>query len=196
MWFQDLNDQLKSLKMELDKKQDVNPEEIAALRNKNFRLKSAVEELQQDFEKQKETRENELDSLREENRVLLTKMKAMESQVSFRTGPLNRNDTVKPLQEIYHKCFKLLFHPRYWFQATIKKEVSPLVSECNSIEEMVDKLESEKLEAVNGNKDEEQRKKVTELEKVWICRVELSSDLDIRHRVVTWDWEWETVIKN
>ena len=68
--------------MELDKKQDVNPDEIAALRNKNSRLKSAVEELQQDFEKQKETRENELDSLREENRVLLTKLKAMESQVS------------------------------------------------------------------------------------------------------------------
>ena len=29
-----------------------------------------------------------------------------------------------------------------------------------------------------------------------IFGVELSSDLDIRHRVVTWEWEWETVIKN
>lgn len=41
-----------------------------------------------------------------------------------------------------------------------------LVNECNSIEEMLDKLESEKLQAVNGNTNEEQKKKISELEKV------------------------------
>ena len=77
-----------------------------------------------------------------------------------------------------------MFDPKYGFQATVQKEVSPLVNQCNSIEEMVDKLESEKLEAINGNKDEEQRKKMTELEKVWICRAALHMEANVENKVI------------
>ena len=77
-----------------------------------------------------------------------------------------------------------MVNPKYCFQATVKKEVSPLVNECNSIEEMVDKLESEKLEAINGNKYEEQRKKVTELEKVRICRTSLHVEGNVENEVI------------
>ncbi len=45
--------------------------------------------------------------------------------------------------------------------------MEPLVNECKSFDEMVDKLETEKNEAVNGQVDE--AKKTAELEKVLVA---------------------------
>lgn len=71
------------MKKELENKPNIDPDEIVKLRNKNVKLKVALDKLQQDFRNQAEIGEKDLDNVREENRILLTKIKTMEAQVEF-----------------------------------------------------------------------------------------------------------------
>ena len=83
IFLQDLNYQLKAVKQELDSKLNVDFEEITEMHNKNAKLKAALDTLQQDFRYQQETNEKDLDRIREENKILLTKIKTIETQVAL-----------------------------------------------------------------------------------------------------------------
>lgn len=48
----------------------------------------------------------------------------------------------------------------------MKEKVHSLANDCENVEEMVDKLQNEKEEAVNGNFDQALKRKIAELEKV------------------------------